>query len=494
MDRQNTLSEEKHMLTIEQINQVHPGYAEYLYRWDYYMRSYMGAEEYRDGAFLRKYIGEDQGPGDQYRQRLLDTALHNHAKVVVDTYRSFIFRNLPTRTLGNLVDNDFAMRFVTDVDLDGTGMNQFMREVNDMVSIYGSCWVGCDRPAYTVETAAQEEALDIRAYGIALDPTAVTDWSYSRQPNGAKTLSYIKIIEDRQADHDTIVCWTQETITRYKVSKKAIHSTNTTITKHEQQKDAIAYEYGEILEAYEYANPIGYIPFHSIMDTRSFHKGVGTSDIGDVCDIMRSIYNKLSELYSNIRLSSHPSIVAEPSAEINGGSGAIIYVDENTQIQPYLLQPTGASIDGIIKSIELDVEAIDSITHLKAVKAKTGSPMSGVALATTKQLLNAKLADRASMLEIAERKLWNDWFNWQQVDQNEDFHIHYEKSFDLRDKHSDLELYSKAISAVPHDGFVHHIHNEIAAMMIDDERDLQLVQEQIAEDHMKNNIITPETE
>ena len=429
MDRQKHSKRGTKMITIEQINQVHPGYAEYLYRWDYYMRSYMGAEEYRDGAFLRKYIGEDQGPGDQYRQRLLDTALHNHAKVVVDTYRSFIFRNLPTRT-----------------------------------------------------------------YAIAIEPTAVTDWSYARQPNGAKKLNYIKIVEDKQSDHDTIVVWTPETVTRYVVSKKAIHTTNNELTTHNSQSDQIVYEYGEILEAIEHPNPLGYIPFHSVIDTKSFHKGIGNSDIGDVCDIMRSIYNKLSELYSNIRLSSHPSIVAEASAEINGGSGAIIYVDENTQVQPYLLQPTGASIDGIIKSIELDVEAIDSITHLKAVKAKTGSPMSGVALATTKQLLNAKLADRASILEIAERKLWADWFNWQQVEESEDFHIHYEKSFDLRDRHSDLELYSKAILAVPHDAFAHHIHNEIAAMMIDDEADLQLVQAQIAEDHMKNNITTPEAE
>jgi len=494
MDRQKHSNRGKQMLTIEQINQVHPGYAEYRYRWDYYMRSYMGAEEYRDGAYLRKYIGEDQGPGDQYRQRLLDTALHNHAKVVVDTYRSFIFRNLPTRTMGNLVDNEFAMRFVQDADLDGTGMNQLMREVNDMVSIFGSCWVGIDRPAYAVETTAQEEALDIRAYALVIDPTAVTDWSYCRQPNGAKKLDYIKIIEDKQSDHDTIVCWKEDTIQRYVVSKKAIHSTNNELTTHNTQSDQIVYEYGKILDYAEYPNPLGYIPFHSVCDTKSFHKGIGNSDIGDVCDIMRSIYNKLSELYSNIRLSSHPSIVAEPSAEINGGSGAIIYVDENTQVQPYLLQPTGASIDGIIKSIELDVEAIDSITHLKAVKAKTGSPMSGVALATTKQLLNAKLADRASMLEIAERKLWADWFNWQQVDESEEFHIHYEKSFDLRDKHSDLELYSKAILTVPHDSFVHHIHSQIAAMLIEDEKDLQLVQEQIAQDHMAGNIITPETE
>ena len=97
------------MLKPEQLSAVHPGYAEYLYRWDYYMRSYMGAEEYRDGAYLRKYIAEEQAPGNAYSQRLLDTALQNHVRLTVDAYRSFVFRNPPTRMLGNMVDNQFVL-------------------------------------------------------------------------------------------------------------------------------------------------------------------------------------------------------------------------------------------------------------------------------------------------------------------------------------------------------------------------------------------------
>ena len=77
----NSIREDKtFMLKPEQLSAVHPGYAEYLFRWDYYMRSYMGAEEYRDGAYLRKYIAEEQAPGNAYSQRLLDTALQNHVR------------------------------------------------------------------------------------------------------------------------------------------------------------------------------------------------------------------------------------------------------------------------------------------------------------------------------------------------------------------------------------------------------------------------------
>ena len=481
------------MKDSKQLQKVHPGYAEYVYRWDYYIRSYMGAEEYRDGAYLRKYIGEEQSPGgNAYQQRLIDTALHNHVKTVVDTYRSFVFRNPPTRTLGPLVDNEFANKFVTDCDLDGKTLTAFMRDVMDMVTIYGGAWIGCDRPAYQVETAAQEEALDIRAYLTCYSPSNVMDWEYARQPNGAQQLSMVKVLEEQHPDYDVIKFWTPEQIECYTVAKQEVYaSNNLSLGNTNYAKDSVVHEYGKILDYQVYDNPLGHVPFKHIQDVGSFHRGIGTSDIGDVCDIQRTVYNKLSECYESIRLSSHPSIVAEASAEINGGAGAIIYVDEQTQIQPYLLQPTGASVDGILDAIEKDIEAIDSITHLKAVKAKTGSPMSGVALQTEKQLLNAKLADKATMLERAELWAWSQWFMWQGIEPPEEFEIHYEKNFDLRDKHSDIELFKKSLELVPHDAFQHYIHDQIAKLMIDDEEDLQEVLDSISDDHEQMDIEIP---
>lgn len=481
------------MLDQKQIKATHPGYQEYIYRWDYYARSYMGAEEYRDGAYLRKYINEDDAPGQQYQQRLLDTAYQNHVKTVVDTYRSFLFRHVPTRTLGTLANNPLITDFVSDADLNGSSLNHFMREVSDIVSIYGGCWVGVDRPAYQAQSAAEELALSIRAYATMYTPPNVMDWSYKKTLRGNKELVYIKVIDEQYEDHDIIRVWTPETVEVYTVAKEQIQKTSNSLMLGNMNyaSDVPTREYGEILDYEVYDNPLGKVPFVFINGEKSFHTGIGTSDIGDVADLSRSIYNKLSELYQNIRISSHPSIVAEPSADLNGGVGAVITVDENTQIQPYLLQPTGASIDGIIAAIELDIESINDITHLSAVKAKNGSPMSGVALQTERQNLNNKLGDRASVLEKGERAIWNFWFMWQAIEPTDEFDIYYEKNFDMRDRHSDLELYRKAIEAVPHDAFVHAMHREIASMMIDDEQYLQEVLDSIAEDHANMNVMVP---
>ncbi len=92
------------------------------------------------------------------------------------------------------------------------------------------------------------------------------------------------------------------------------------------------------------------------------------------------------------------------------------------------------------------------------------------------------------MLERAEEWAWKQWFNWQGINQPDEFEIHYEKNFDLRDKHSDLELYRKALETVPHDAFVHYMHDQIAKLLIDDEEDLQEVLQSIADDHEEMNV------
>lgn len=460
------------MKTSKQISLVHPGYAEYAYRWDYYMRSYMGAEEYRDGAYLRKYIAEDQSPGDQYQQRLLDTALQNHVRQTVDAYRSFLFRNPPSRTLGQLAEDPFVRDFIENADLDNTTLNDFMREVNDMVTIYGGAWVGVDRPSYQVETVAQEIEEGIRAYLTLYAPTNVRNWSYSRKVNGQKVLDMVQIVDEQYHDHDVIRVFHPEVIEVYKVAKGRSEYSGSALSVTASIKDTLNIDYGEILEYNEYANPLGYVPFVHVQTDRSFHKGIGTSAVGDVCDLQREIYNLTSELYQTIRISSAPSIVAEPAAEINGGAGAIITIPETTTNTPYLLQPTGASVDGILKSIEQKVDAIDDLTHLTAIKAKKGA-QSGVSLQVEKEMLNAKLADTAGVLESTEKKIWKMWFDWQGITPDEDFYISYEKKFDLRDKHQELSLFDKALKTVPNEKFQTYINQEIARLMISDETDLQ---------------------
>ena len=370
-----------------------------------------------------------------------------------------------------------------------------MREVNDMVTIYGGAVIAMDRPAYQVETVAQEIAEDIRTYATLYSPTNVRDWAWCKQTNGQRVLDYVKVIDESYEDYDVVRCWHPDMIEVYTVQKGDAADYNlqeTGIHELNNVRDSIAVDYGKILNYTEYENTLGYVPFIFVQTDKSFHKGIGTSAIGDVADLQREIYNLTSELYQTIRLSSHPSVVAEPAAEISGGAGAIITIPEDTNNVPFLLQPTGASVDGILKSIQQKVDAIDELSHLTAIKAKKG-PQSGISLQVEKEMLNAKLADTAGVLEAAEKKIWKMWFDLQGIEAPEEFYIEYEKKFDLRDKHQELSLYASALAAVPHDSFKHYMHDQIARLMIDDESDLQIVLDSIAEDHANMNVVVPGT-
>ena len=472
------------MFSLEQVKQSHPHWNQLVKQYDYLYRSYLGGKEYRDGAYLRKYLNEDAGPGNQYLMRLLNTPLYNYCKTTVDVYRSFLFRIPPTRRLGDYVEDVEINDFIADADHDGRNLTAFMKTIADRTAIFGSMWVLVDRPAYQATTRAEEIMLGIRPYVTAYHPDAIMDWRYEEQPNGAQELSYIKVIEEAGADQDVLKIWTPTTVTKLVVEKTPmqVYSDMQGFDTGVQRNQFNPYT--SIISQEEYVNPLGYVPFINVVTEAGLVKGTGISLLGDVADLQRSIYNKLSGLEQTIRISGHPTLVKSADTEAAAGAGAIITMPDNLpgDLRPFLLQPTGASIDGILRSIDEDIKAINDITHLQAVKATTGSPMSGVALQTEFQQLNSRLSDIADMLEEAEIAIWEIYFDWQGMEWPEDFEIKYEKSFDLRDKHSDLELMRKGLEIIKDKNltnFEASILKQVANIVLEKDEDIQETEEEI---------------
>jgi hypothetical protein len=65
------------------------------------------------------------------------------------------------------------------------------------------------------------------------------------------------------------------------------------------------------------------------------------------------------------------------------------------------------------------------------------------------------------------------------MDKPKDFKIEYAESFDVRDSHSDLELYRKALTTVSDPEFQKQISKKVADLLIEDETDLMLVEDSI---------------
>ncbi len=163
----------------EDIEYQHPDYENNVDRWEFYLRSYMGGQDYRDGSYLTSYLNEDK---NAYNRRLELTPLDNHCRNVVHVYSSFLWRVPPTRAYNSAANNVALEPFLEDCDLDGRSFNAFMRECQIWASVYGHVWIMMDKPKSNAGTKAEELAQDIRPYVTMFTPENVLDWNYVRTP------------------------------------------------------------------------------------------------------------------------------------------------------------------------------------------------------------------------------------------------------------------------------------------------------------------------
>lgn len=438
-------------LTKENATDVHTIYEQNINKWRYLWASYNGGFEYRRPqlSMLRRYLNEDEAPGNQYLNRLNYTALDNACKLVVDTYRSFLFRTLPSRTLGNLENYAFTQDFIDDVDLDGTDIDAFMKQCNTLAMIYGHVWALVDKPAVEgAQTLEQEIVNGIRPYAQIITPESILDWKYERML-GRQVLTYLKQKESEDADTMTIRVWTPEFICRY-----ALDKTNNQI---------------QLIE--ETPNAIGSIPFVMLKANPSHQRGIGMSDITDVAKVQQSIFNLLSEAEQTIRIGSHPTLVKTASTDAAAGAGGIITLDETMpgDLKPYLLQPNSSSIDQIVKMLHEHQKMIAKMTHLEAVMAEKTVAKSGIALQTEFAMLNTRLGDKADSLEQFERKLWDLFQLWSGVFADDTFVVEYKKKFDLRDDNNDLANFKTVLEmAIPSDTLNKELYKQISKIVLRD--------------------------
>ena len=428
--------------------------------WEFFIRSYLGGNDYRNGYYLHRYVLESP---EEYDARIRHTPVDNHCKNVVQIYTSFLWRVPPTRDYGSLDGDEQLTSFLADADLDGRNFNTVMREVQMNASIYGNCWVIVDKPQSNANTRAEELAQDIRPYVSIYTPENVVNWNYARSASGRFYLDMLMVVEDINADRAIVKVFTEETISTYEV---------------EEYQEEHAEGDAKLLE--EVPNPIGKIPAVNVYNLRGAKRPIGISDLADVAYLQQSIYNDYSEKEQLIRLSNHPSLVKTPNVEASAGAGAIIEVPEDldASLKPYIIQPSGQNLDGIMKCIQNKVDAINRITHMGSVRGTETKVNTGIALRTEFQLLNARLSEKADYLENAEEQIWGLFAMWQ--DKKFDGKINYPDSFDIRDFADDLNFLQMAkASAIKSETFNKELDKQIAEAVIKDDEAISSIKQEI---------------
>lgn len=388
-------------------------YDSYNEQWKYLLESYLGGDEYRKAGHLTRYQLETDG---EYRARLKTTPLENHCQSVISVYNSFLFREAPNRDFDSVEGLPELEDFLKDADFDGRSLDAFMKDVATWSSVFGHCWIIVSKPNVGAVTVADEQALGIRPYVSLLTPLVVTDWKWTRQASGRTVLTYLKYLEDVNGDIRTIKEWTPETVRTVTVDIK-----NDTINE-------------DIIEI----NGLGKIPAVIAYNGRSVVRGIGVSDIADIADAQKFIYNATSEVEQTIRMDSHPSLVKTPETQAGTGSGAIIHMPENLDpgLKPYLLEFNGASVDSIYAAVNHAIDSIDKMANTGAVRATESRTLSGVAMETEFQLLNARLSEKADNLELAEEQMWKLWCEYMGYAWQGD--IDYPGSFNIKDTGSQI--------------------------------------------------------
>ena len=424
---------------------THKDYKENINQWEYYIRSYNGGYDYTLGQYLNRYNLELD---NEFNQRLANTPCDNHCKNIIQIYSSFLFRAKAKRDFGSMADETSLEFFMKDADLEGNSFNSVIKQAQNYASIYGHCFMILDKPAIQTRTRAEELNQDIRPYISLVTPENCLDWNFKREVNGKYYLDYLKIREEVDRDGGIYLrMWYPDRVdTVY-------------------QKDN---EEPQIIDTAN--NPIGKIPAVILYNSKSHKRGIGQSDLTDISDLQKAIYNEYSEIEQLIRLTNHPSLVKTPGVNASAGAGAVIEMPEEMEpnLKPYLLQPSGQNLNAIMESIKHKVEAINRIAHTGAVRTTKQQVSSGIALQTEFELLNARLSEKADNLEIAEESLFRLYAQFQNT--QFDGEIVYPDSFNIRDYATDLQFYSMAKSMnLQSPTFNKEIDKEIVRSVIDDD-------------------------
>ena len=432
----------------EQATDTHKDYKENINNYEYFIRSYNGGYDYTLGQYLNRYNLELD---NEFNQRLANTPCDNHCRNIIQIYSSFLFRVKATRDFGSMADEPSLESFLKDADLEGNSFNTVMKQAQNYASIYGHCFLVLDKPTVQLRTRADELNQDVRPYVSVITPENVLDWNLKREVNGKYYLDYLKVREEVDKDGGIYYrMWYPDRID--------------TVYQEGNSEPSI-------IDTAD--NQIGRIPAVILYNAKSHKRLIGISDLTDIADLQKAIYNEYSEIEQLIRLTNHPSLVKTPSVNASAGAGAVIEMPEEIEpnLKPYLLQPSGQNLNAIMESIRHKVEAINRIAHTGAVRTTKQQVSSGIALQTEFELLNARLSEKADNLELAEEQL----FRFYAMFQNTEFdgEINYPDSFNIRDYAVDLQFFSMAKAMnLQSPTFNKEVDKEIVRAVIDDDEKL----------------------
>lgn len=413
-------------MTVDELTKTHSDYDSNLPEWQFFIRSYNGGKEYRDGNYLVKHPFESD---ENYTRRKEIAYYYNYCAPIVDVFTSYLTKRQPVRSYGKLSAEVVPPRqpktifdaFWWDVDLENTNLEQFMRDAQRYASIYGRVSIIVDKPSLAVETKAEANEQGIRPYIYIVTPESLVDWEFIRLPNGRPVLNMVKIKES-------------ETI--YKIWSRTGWESWEVVTTG-KEKTAVQTKSG--------SHSLGEIPIVNLYNKKSLRRMIGISDLQDIATINKNIYYFCSDAKEIIENTAFP-MLAMPyekgglESEKTVGPKSIMQFDpELPNSRPFWLEPPHSSLAEIREWIQQDAQEMVRIAKMGGLRNTETSvqPWSGVSIEAQERQLFAALAEKASNSEQAELDIFRLWAKWE----GEEFtgNVEYPRDFAIRDMTTALQ-------------------------------------------------------
>ena len=410
-------------MTRKDLESTHPDYGAFIREWRFFIRSYFGGKEYKDGNYLLQHPFES---AVNYNRRREISYYYNYCAPIVDIFVSHLFRQKAKRDFGTLAKDPLFAAFLKDADLEGASFRQFMHEAARLASIYGRVSIIVDRPKLYAETVAEAESFDIRPYLTIVTPENLLDWSEKRDATGKPALEEVKISEG----DDTYRVWNREGWKLWGIDSES--------------GDVKLIDSGE--------HALGVIPMVTLYNKRSGRNMLGISDIQDIADINKNIYYLCSDAKEIIENTAFPMLALPYEKGVRdeerhiGPRNILQFDPSEPNSKPYWLEAPHSSLTEIREWVKQDINEIHRIAKMGGVKATEdfAQSRSGVAIELEYQQLHAVLSEKGDNLEEAETRLLELWALWQ--GKSFDGCIDYPDDFSVRDLDRDLERAIKAVS------------------------------------------------
>ena len=399
---------------------VHPEYQKRKDDWDFFLQSYEGGSNYFTKENIFTHGREN---ASDYEWRLKRATYQNCCEGIIGIYTGHLFKKPIIRNPEG--DEEFEI-FFNDVDRRGHSINDFFKNIADLMQILGHVYILVDQPRTNGETrtAADRQANGVTPYYSVIYPQNCVNWELDADGN----FEWVRLMEVLDVQPSPFE--KRETQIRYRTfSKEAwwLHDGDG------QMIDAGVHELGEV--------PL--IPVWNGQLKR--YPLFGWSAIEDIAFINRKLAN-LSSLLDEFMYRQCFSILIWPDTgatddetsegEINLSTQNMVLLPDDVGFTPQFIEPSTAPAEFLMNYMNELRSAIYQLARLEAPDMRPE-----VASGTSKRWgfheTNQSLADKADNLEEAEinchrlRALWMDK-EWKGV-------VDYPEEFDIRAVNQELE-------------------------------------------------------